>query len=169
MEKNPYKWIVNTLLFFCIPQVWTPITFVIIAAILIHISWSKCTAYTAMAGSYDNFIWTGLSSPGLSSSSFCMCLMDSYINIDNEFVSKNPEILVTRWIQEMCQNSCFVKLCSFRIIIHVCNDSYKTFLNVRFFITGGLLCIMKSRIWNSLLRATGASECIGCTEPYTDR
>ena len=102
-------------------------------------------------------------------SSFCMCLMDYYINIDNEFVSKNPEILVTRWIQEICQNSCFVKLCSFRIIIHVCNDSYKTFLNVRFFITGGLLCITKSRIWNSLLRETGASECIGCTEPYTDR
>ena len=58
VEKNPYKWIVNTLLFFCIAQVWTPITFVITAAILIHISWSKCTAYTAMAGSYDYFIWT---------------------------------------------------------------------------------------------------------------
>ena len=42
--------------FFASPQVWTPITFVIIAAILIHISWSKCTAYTAMAGSYDYFI-----------------------------------------------------------------------------------------------------------------
>ena len=27
----------------------------------------------------------------------------------------------------------------------------------------------KSRIWNDLLRTTGASEYIGCTEPYTDR
>ena len=72
-----------------------------------------------------------------------MCLMESYINIDNEFVSKNPEILVTRWIQEMCHNSCFVKLCSFRIIIHVCNDSHKTFLNARFFITGGLRVLRK--------------------------
>ena len=45
----------------------------------------------------------------------------------------------------------------------------KHFLMFDFFITGGLLCIMKSRILNSLLRATGASECIGCTEPYTDR
>ena len=78
-------------------------------------------------------------------SSFCMCLMESYINIDNESVSRNPEILVTRWIQEMCQNSWFVKLCSFWIIIHVYNDPHKTFLKARFVITGGLLCITKSQ------------------------
>ena len=45
----------------------------------------------------------------------------------------------------MCQNSCFAKFCSFRIIIHVCYDSHKTFLNTRFFITGRLLCITKSQ------------------------
>ena len=83
-----------------------------------------------------------------------MWLMDSYINIDYESVSRNPEILVTRWIQEMCQNSCFVKLCSFSIIIYVCSYSHKTFLNAIVFITGGFPCTTNSQGCNSVTEFT---------------
>ena len=76
-----------------------------------------------------------------------MCLMESYINIDNECFKEPRDIS-----DEMnTGNVLDLMLCSFRVIIHVCNDSHKTFLNARFFITDGLLCITKMSTLDAII------------------